>query len=48
MVMKSVKKAIRFREVIIATKKPAEFTAEKTCLAKYNEKSGPLIMSPGL
>jgi len=38
-----MKKAVRYREVVMAIEKPAEFAIERTCLAGYSEKLGSLI-----
>ena len=37
--MKFVEKTIEYRKVVIAIKKPIEFTVERTCLARYSKKS---------
>ena len=41
--MKLVEKTIEYRKVVMAIKKPIEFTAERTCLAGHHEKSGLFI-----
>ena len=43
MVVKAIEKAVRYREVVMATEKPAGFAIERTCLAGYSEKLGSLI-----
>ena len=43
MVVKAIEKAVRYRKVVMAIKKPAGFAIERTCLARYSEKLGSLI-----
>jgi len=42
-VVKLVEKTIEYRKIVMAIKKPIEFTVERTCLAEHNEKLGLLI-----